>query len=365
MFGYIRKLKQQLFALLVVLVSLVLIAPIQHTLAGPSLEVVTNDYFVNHKSIEPFYEQYNLDPNVVIHVREVVLSGRERTAPKEGKVILFLHGYGSPGYVAFDLDYENCSMMRYFARGGWDTFTLDYEGHGLSTRPPSMDIPAAFPESKAPIHSDVVINDVERVVDFISNLRGVSKVHLLGWSLGASRTAPIYTIRNQDKVAKLILFAPGYKSLGVAEQYRGYADAYDSQIKVIIGPPTYAFWKWLGSKDEIIIHGVFEAFRDALLNSDPKSGELGGALRIPLGRNVDMMRANPQFDASKITVPTLVIRGEYDTFATQEDNKLLVEELGSEVKQYVEIPNAAHMMPFEKVNLQFFKTVKDFLEAKK
>jgi pimeloyl-ACP methyl ester carboxylesterase len=38
--------------------------------------------------------------------------------------------------------------------------------------------------------------------------------------------------------------------------------------------------------------------------------------------------------------------------------------LGSEVKQYVEIPNASHMIPFEKANVQFFKVVKDFLEAK-
>jgi pimeloyl-ACP methyl ester carboxylesterase len=114
-------------------------------------DIVVNDYLINHKSIEPFYEQYKIDPSVVIHLREVVLSGRERTAPKEGKVLLLLHGYSVPGYIAFDLNHENCSMMRYFARAGWDTFALDYEGHGLSTDPPLMDLPAVFPEAKAPI----------------------------------------------------------------------------------------------------------------------------------------------------------------------------------------------------------------------
>jgi alpha-beta hydrolase superfamily lysophospholipase len=86
--------------------------------------------------------------------------------------------------------------------------------------------------------------------------------------------------------------------------------------------------------------------------------------RAPGGRFVDLLRATPQFDASKITVPTLVIRGAHDTFATREDNQALTEALGSTVKQYVEIPNASHMIPYEKANMQFYKAVTDFLDAK-
>lgn len=326
--------------------------------------IVVNDYFISHKSIEPFYEQYKIDPSVVIHVREVVLSGRERTAPKEGKVLLLLHGYSTPGYIAFDLDHENCSMMRYFAREGWDTFALDFEGHGLSTDPPLMDLPAAFPEAKAPIHSDVAINNVERVFQFIQGLRGVDKVYVLGWSLGASRTAPIYTIRHPDTVSKLVLFAPGYTNLGIAEGRRAGADLLDTKIRVIPSRPSVEGWYLFGSKPDIVVPGAFEAFRDAMLASDPKSGELGGSFRIPAGRFVDLLRANPEFDASKITVPTLVIRGALDTFSLQEDCKLLTDQLGSTVKKFVEVPDASHMIPYEKANLQFFKIVKEFLEGK-
>ena len=129
------------------------------------------DYFISHTSNEPFYAQQKLDPSVTLHVREVVLAGRERTVSKDGKVLLLIHGATVPGYVAFDTDYENVSLMRYFARAGWDTFALDLEGYGLSTRPLVMDDPAAFPDSKAPMHGDVTVRDVERVVDFI---RGVT-----------------------------------------------------------------------------------------------------------------------------------------------------------------------------------------------
>jgi pimeloyl-ACP methyl ester carboxylesterase len=352
--------------LMVVLIVLgVPMIPCQYARAKAADGIVTTDYFVSHTSIEPFYAQYNLDPQVVIHVREVVLAGRERTVPKDGKVLLLVHGNGIPGDVAFDLDYANCSMMRYFARAGWDAFTFDLEGCGRSTRPLLMDAPSAFPESKAPINAEVTINDVERVVDFISNLRGVKQVYLLGRSMGAHQTAPLYAIRHPEKVAKLVLVAPGYKLLPEwAERMRQGVDAFETKIKVRYGGVSLKGWFRFGSKEAIIIPGAFEAYREALLASDPKSGELGGKRRVPLGRLVDVLRAKPLFDASQVTVPTLVLRGVHDAFATREDNQLLTEELGSEVKQFVEIPDASHFLSYEKGNAQYFKAVKDFLEAK-
>jgi pimeloyl-ACP methyl ester carboxylesterase len=353
--------KRFLFILPALIIIGIVITP---SLRSVSADIVTNDYFLSHKSIEPSYEQYKLDPSVVIHLREVVLAGRERTAPNEGKVLLLLHGYSVPGYIAFDLTHENCSMMRYFANAGWDTFAIDYEGHGMSTDPPLMDLPSAFPGAMAPIHSDVAINDVERAFSFISNLRGVTKVDVLGWSLGASRTAPIYTIRHQDTVRKLVLFAPGYMNLGFIERHRRNANFIDTELKVLTSSPDLAGWYSFGSKPEILVPGAFEAYRHLMLASDPKSGELGGIFRIPAGRFVDLLRAKPQFDASKIIVPTLVIRGALDTFSIEDDCRLLTEQLGSQDKSFVNIPDASHMIPYEKANVEFFKTVKDFYERK-
>jgi pimeloyl-ACP methyl ester carboxylesterase len=293
-----------------------------------------------------------------------VLAGRQRTVPNDGKVLLLLPGGHGLGPAAFDLDHEQCSMMRYLARAGWNTFTMDFEGHGLSTRPLVLESRVAFPESSAPIHSEVTVHNVERVVEFISTLRGVKRIYLLGHSLGASQEAPHYTIRHPEKVAKLVLFAPAYKNLGSFEGARASANALDTKEKVSYYRPTGELWDQLGSKEELLVPGAFEAYRVAVLASDPKSGELGGMFRAPAGRLVDLLRANPQFDATKITVPTLVIRGALDTFATREDNQLLTREIRSDIKQYVEIPNAGHMIQYEKVNVQFFKAVKDFLEAK-
>jgi hypothetical protein len=43
------------------------------------------DYFVTHTSNEPFYTENNLDPEVTLHVREVVLAGRERSVAQDGR----------------------------------------------------------------------------------------------------------------------------------------------------------------------------------------------------------------------------------------------------------------------------------------
>ena len=320
------------------------------------------DYFISHTSTEPFYAEQKLDPSVTLHVREVVLPGRERTVAQDRKVLLLIHGYSVPGYVAFDTDHENCSLMRHFARVGWDTFALDLEGFGLSTRPPIMDNPDAFPDSKAPIHADVALSGVERAVEFISALRGVEQVHLLGWSQGSSLEAPLYAIRHPDKVASLVLFGVEYSNaMSTEERQKSAAD--DEAQKVRLSVPTPERWAGLGTNEEQIVPGCFEAHRQALLESDPKSGELGGAVRVPAGRTVDETLAEPDFDAAKIRVPTLVIRGDADTSAKHEQNQALMAALGSSVKEYVEIQNGGHFLQFENVNMEFYQALQNFLEA--
>jgi alpha-beta hydrolase superfamily lysophospholipase len=64
-------------------------------------------------------------------------------------------------------------------------------------------------------------------------------------------------------------------------------------------------------------------------------------------------------------MPTLVIRGDADTYATRADSQKLVNALGSTVKEYVEIPNAGHFLHLENVNMQFYEEVQSFLEAER
>jgi hypothetical protein len=91
---------------------------LQSALADDAGGLRVTDYFVSHTSNEPFYAEQKLDARVSLHIREVLLPGRERTVAEDGKVLLLIHGYSVPGYVAFDTDHESCSMVRHFARAG-------------------------------------------------------------------------------------------------------------------------------------------------------------------------------------------------------------------------------------------------------
>jgi pimeloyl-ACP methyl ester carboxylesterase len=77
-----------------------------------------------------------------IYVRERVKAGTAlRGATGGERVVLFVHGAGTPAEVAFDVPYEDYSWMAYLAREGYDVFSMDFTGYGRSTRPPAMNDP--------------------------------------------------------------------------------------------------------------------------------------------------------------------------------------------------------------------------------
>src|ERR1700683_2444197 len=164
-----------------------------------------------------------------VYVREVVRAG---TALREGalgdRVVLFVHGAGTPAEVAFDVPYQDYSWMGYLARAGYDVFAMDMTGYGRSTRPAAMNdpcnlsndqqlsfvpglltapCPPSYPRQMTTIASDW--NDIGAVVDRLLALRRVERVNLFAWSLGGPRAAG-YAAQHPEKVRKLVLLAPAY-----------------------------------------------------------------------------------------------------------------------------------------------------------
>src|SRR5512132_581708 len=77
-----------------------------------------------------------------LYVRERVLAGGALRLPASGdRVVLFVHGAGTPGEVAFDVSYQDYSWMAFLARAGFDVFSVDMTGYGRSTRPAPMNDP--------------------------------------------------------------------------------------------------------------------------------------------------------------------------------------------------------------------------------
>jgi pimeloyl-ACP methyl ester carboxylesterase len=130
-----------------------------------------------------------------IYVREVV---RADTALGSGtlanRVVLFVHGAGTPAEVSFDVPYQDYSWMEYLARAGFDTFAMDTTGYGRSHRPAAMNdpcnlsaeqqitlVPGGHAEPCRPSYGQQMTtiasdwNDIGAVVDHLLALRHVSR----------------------------------------------------------------------------------------------------------------------------------------------------------------------------------------------
>src|SRR5262245_54213389 len=74
-----------------------------------------------------------------IYVRERVMAGAAlRGAIGSDRVVLFVHGAGTPAEVSFDVPYQDYSWMAFLGRAGFDVFSMDTTGYGRSTRPAPM-----------------------------------------------------------------------------------------------------------------------------------------------------------------------------------------------------------------------------------
>jgi pimeloyl-ACP methyl ester carboxylesterase len=135
-----------------------------------------------------------------LYVRERALPHVMRSGAGD-KVVLFIHGAGTPAEVSFDVPHADYSWIAFLAKAGYDVFSLDLTGYGRSTRPPQMndrcnlsaeqqktfkiECAQAYPGALTHIESDW--HDITAAVDYIAKLRSITRVNLIGWSQGGPR----------------------------------------------------------------------------------------------------------------------------------------------------------------------------------
>jgi len=119
-------------------VALMVFCSIGISLGEDSEQLLTIDHFVRVKSTVPSIAGQPTQ----IYVREKAKAGTVlRSSTFTDRVVLFIHGAGTPAEVAFDVPARDYSWMGYLARAGFDVFSMDATGYGRSTRPPAMNDP--------------------------------------------------------------------------------------------------------------------------------------------------------------------------------------------------------------------------------
>ena len=102
--------------LVLAITTVVLAAP----LIAQSPEIRTLEHRVKVQSTVPALVGKTVD----LYVRERVSASMKLDAVPADRVVLFVHGAGTPAEVAFDVPHSDYSWMAYLADAGFDVFSV-------------------------------------------------------------------------------------------------------------------------------------------------------------------------------------------------------------------------------------------------
>jgi pimeloyl-ACP methyl ester carboxylesterase len=239
--------------------------------------------------------------------------------------ILFVHGSSMPGQPTFDLQVPgrpDSSVMDWFARRGFDCWCVDMEGYGRSTKDRA---------NNASIAQGA--DDCLAAANYIRTLRGERPLLVYGISSGALRAA-LFAQHHPEMVERLALDAmvwTGEGSPTLAERRKKLPEFKAKNRR----PIDKAFIHSIFDRDHpgTADANVIDAFADAVTALDNS---------VPTGTYVDMCENLPVIDPEQITVPTLIMRGQWDGIASFEDLVAFFARLPNPDKHFAVMPGISH-----------------------
>ena len=293
-------------------------------------------------------------------VSEIDVFGKEHWTEKDGArlflwekyagaptgergTILFVHGSSMASQPTFDLNVDGrpfSSAMNWFAVRGYDTWCVDMEGYGRSTK--DRGAAASIADGA---------DDLEAASAYIEKTRGAGPLLVYGISSGALRAA-MFAERHPERVAKLALDAfvwTGEGSPTLEDRRKKFPQFQASPRR----PIDLDFVRSIFSRDHpgTAEHKVVEAFAEAITALDDS---------VPNGTYVDMCSRLPLVDPEKITVATLIMRGEYDGIAGIDDLLAFFARLPNSDKQFTVMPGISHASFQQKNYLMVYDILETF-----
>jgi len=261
----------------------------------------------------------------------------------ERPVLFLVHGSSVSAKPSFDLTVPGrgeYSLMNVFAGYGFDVWTMDHEGYGKSARTAgNSDVASGVEDLKAA--SEVVVRET-----------GQPRAHFYGGSSGALRAAG-FAVARPERVDRLILEAftwtgKGSPTLGKRAEQVDYYRTHNRRPR---------------GRD--MIRSIFT--RDKPGTSDPAvaealaDAELPFGDTIPTGTYLDMTANLPVVDPRRVKAPVLVVRGEHDGIATEEDLLEFFRRLPNPDRQFIVLAGASHAVALGLSRGQLWHVVRAFL----
>jgi pimeloyl-ACP methyl ester carboxylesterase len=212
--------------------------------------------------------------------------------------------------------------MDWFARRGFVCWCVDLEGYGRSAK--SRDIFCDIANGA---------DDLAAATDYIAKARGVRTFMAYGISSGALRAA-LFAQRHPDRISRLALDAFVWTGDGaptLVQRRKKLPEFLASKRRPIDRAFVYSIFE--RDHPDCAEKRVVDAFADAILALDDS---------MPNGTYIDMCSKLPVVDPARITVPTLVLRGQYDGIAGFDDLIEFFKRLPNPDKQFAVMAGISH-----------------------
>jgi len=275
-----------------------------------------------------------------------------------GPPALILHGATFPSANAAAWKVDGHSWMDDLAQNGFDTYALDFLGFGASDRYPEMVSGAALGTALGGV--DSMVMQVERAVASITARQPGLRTNRIAHSAGTF-VAARYAELHPQQVSHLVLFGAPTPSDGrdadgstmtrfVQVSSRDQLEAFEPRVR----------------ESGRLNSRMFTAWADAYLASDSDSdSRQPPSVRVPAGMmaaiaEMNHIRALP-YDPAKLTIPTLVIQGEWDAVTPPNQGLWLFEHIASVHKRLVILSQGGHRLHLERSRTQLFQEVRNFL----
>ena len=246
-------------------------------------------------------------------------------SPDNKPAVLFVHGSSMASQPTFDLTVPgrpDSSVMDWFAQRGFVCWTVDMEGYGRSDK--TRDIFCDISNGA---------DDLAAATDYIFKTRGIKSFLTYGISSGALRAA-LFAERHPDRVARLALDAYVWTGEGaptLAQRRKKLPEFMAKKRRPIDRAFVYSIFE--RDHPDCAEKRVVDSFADAILALDDS---------MPNGTYIDMCSKLPVNDPTKITVPTIILRGQFDGIAAMDDLIEFFKRLPNPDKQFTVMTGISH-----------------------
>ncbi len=331
-----------------ILLAALVAAPLSvHAADAPAIK--TTDVFIPWTSTLP------ADAGQIVALH---LIHKQAANPKG--VVLFVHGATGPAEPDFDLNFKDYNWMQRMAQAGYDSWAIDLTGYGSSPRP-GLDNPcnadpaqqekllvghplkavcaASAPQMMSTIKDEW--REIDAAVDHIRKATKRAKIDIIGWSAGGPRVGG-YVAQHGEKINRVFLYAPSAPNpdLKIPDTPNAGVPLYIQTKQVFLKDR----WSDNAKCEGEIEPGVQDAVWKSTLDWDRIGAGWGGpegVMRAPVLKDFGW---TPEL-AAKVTAPTVVIVGEFDT---PDVRKKAFDAIGATNKVFIRVACSTHFMVWEK-----------------